>query len=178
MLLPAASHHSHHLIPTKMLEYLRQLDVLPFRRKRLAVQSRLDQLLKAPPDAVMPLLCSTERRVQKDPDKAKIYKARDSKAHRWKVCDQAQNRRDELDQWVARIVSSLIVPSILLQSLPQWATLPWSNTWTFPHLGPPLRFRQYVVAINGDIQAMFTKCIFCLKTTHYWDSSGEICLTC
>lgn len=152
------------------------VDMLELRTTRVNVEGVLryatplirakgSPLLKATVDAVMPSLRSTERRLAKDSIKAQIYESEIQK-----LIDGGCVTRlnpDELDQ----TSESWFIPHHLVQHNGKHR-LVFNCSFSFqglslneqllpgPILGPSLigvilRFRQYPVAISGDIKAMF-----------------------
>lgn len=122
-------------------------------------------LLRAPVDAVMPILRRTERRLSSDPAKAHIYEAEIKKLLD-AGCVQLLSRKE-----VAQSHESWFIPHHLVEHNGKHR-LVFNCSFSYqglslndqlipgPALGPSLlgvllRFRQHPVAVGGDIRAMF-----------------------
>ncbi|CAI5660547.1 uncharacterized protein LOC106097744 [Oreochromis niloticus] len=121
--------------------------------------------LKASPDAVIPSLRSVERRLQKDPGRAKIYRAEIEKLVQAgsvvKVSPSEVAQADESWYTPHHLVShngkDRLVFNCSFQFLGQALNehlLP-GPTLSASLLGVLLRFREHAVAVSGDIKGMF-----------------------
>lgn len=121
--------------------------------------------LRAPIDAVMPTLQHTERRLAKDPAKALIYEAGIKKLiHAGCVRKLSQEEVTQThESWF--ILHNLVEHSgkhrLVFNCSFSYQGLSLNDQLTpGPALGPSLlwvllRFRQYAVAVSGDIRAIF-----------------------
>ncbi|KAK7881385.1 hypothetical protein WMY93_029794 [Mugilogobius chulae] len=138
-------------------------DTLRYATPLLRLQSAPS--LKAPAEAVMPLLRGTERRLKRDPALAKQYEAEIQKL----ISGGCVVKLSEEEVKASK--ESWFIPHHLVHHNGK-PRLVWDGSFTFnglslneqllagPTLGPSLigvllRFRQYAVAISGDIRAMF-----------------------
>ncbi len=120
--------------------------------------------LQASPNAVMSPLRGIERRLQRNPESAAVYDQEISKLEKAGYISKVEPPHDSSkESWYIphHLVEHNGKPRIVFNCSYQWKGMSLNNQLLpGPQLGPSLlgvllRFRQYPVAISGDIKSMF-----------------------